>query len=337
MNRTLTRRIRTGLACLALVCAPAVGSAQSEPDLARARELYNQGLTQVAAGDWPGALATFQEVAKIKMTPQVRFHIARSKEKLGRLNEALGGYRLAEHEATQLGDKGQELLDEVQKAREALEARVPKLVIVRGEGAEAARISLDGVALGEAQIGSEISADPGPHVVSVTLPDGRRFSRTVELEEGKTQELELDAPAAEVDGAGAAAEPEPRPEPDRAPAAPGDDSGGSALPWIAGGVGVASLAAAAIFYKLKSDAEDELEQGCLGRTCPDTLEDTQSRGESYATLSGVALGVGVVGVGTAIVLLLAGRSGTTSESTRGWSVTLAPGARSANVALGARF
>jgi hypothetical protein len=314
-----------------------VGVAKSEPDLARARELYNQGLTQVAAGDWAGALATFQEVAKIKMTPQVRFHIARSKEKLGRLNEALGGYRLAEHEATALGDKGQELLEEVQKARSALEARIPKLVIVRGEGAEAARIALDGVTLGEAQIGSEISADPGPHVINVTLPDGRRFSRTVELEEGKTQELELDAPQGDGGSAPVTSDAEPSTEPDREPTVAAADSGGSALPWIVGGVGVASLAAAAVFYKLKSDAEDELEQGCIGRTCPDTLEDTQSRGESYATLSGVALGVGVVGVGTAVVLLLTGRSSTTEESTRGWSVTLTPGPRSANVALGARF
>jgi hypothetical protein len=111
----------------------------------------------------------------------------------------------------------------------------------------------------------------------------------------------------------------------------------SALPWIVGGIGIAGLAASAVFYKLKTDAEDELEQGCLGRTCPDTLEDTQSRGESYATLSGIALGVGVVGLGTAVVLLLTGQSPATQEAKRGFSVGVRPGARSAFVDLGARF
>jgi hypothetical protein len=333
MSRPL-RHIRAGFVGLVLALCCQAASGQSDQDLARARELYNQGVTQEAAGDWAGALATFQNVAKLKMTPQVRFHIARCKEKLGRLNEALGGYRLAEHEATALGDKGAELLEEVQRAREDLEQRVPKLVIVRGEGAEAARIELDGVALGEAQIGSEISVDPGPHVVTGTLPGGRRFSRTIEVEERKTQELELDAPpdtapATEPDGIAR--------EPDGVSSSSEVEPSGSALPWIVGGIGLAGLAASAVFYKLKGDAEDELEQGCLGKTCPDTLEDTQSRGESYATLSGIALGVGVVGVGTAVVLLLTGQSPATQEAKRGFSIGVRPGARSAFVDLGARF
>lgn len=328
-----------GLLAAAVIYLAAAAPAQSEDDLVRARQLFNQGLTQEAASDWAGALATFQEVAKIKMTPQVRFHIARSKEHLGRLNEALGGYRLAEYEASKLGDKAAELLGEVQRAREELEKRVPKLVIQRGQGAQAAKVELDGVVLGEAQIGSEISIDPGPHVVAGILPGGKRFTQTVELKEGQTERLTLDAP----DDLGTAAPGTAASEP---PAAAGQSAtldassvrpSGSALPWIIGGVGVASLAASAVFYTLKNDAEDELDSGCLGRTCPDTLQDTQSKGETYATLTGVTLGVGVVGVGVAAVLLLSGRSPANARTESGLSLDVRTGPRGASVELGGRF
>jgi hypothetical protein len=313
--------------------------AQSDKELARARQLYNQGLTQEAAGDWAGALATFEDVAKLKMSPQVRFHIARSKEHLGRLNEALGGYRLAEYEASQLGDKAQDLLREVQSAREALEKRVPKLVIDRGEGAAAAKIELDGVALGASQIGSEINTDPGPHQVVGVLPGGRRFTQTVELGEGETKHVRLDLPAAAA--AEPTAEPPTTPQADEpassdTTAAVTTDSG-SALPWVIGGIGVASLAASAVFYTLKNNAEDELESGCLGRTCPDTLEDTQSKGETYATLTGVTLGVGVVGVGVAVVMLLTNRSSGPERADRAVRIGVLPGSRSARLDLALSF
>ena len=71
--------------------------------LEKARNLFRQGLSLEAAGNWAAALAKFQEVMKVKLTPQVRFHSARCSEQLGRLNEALGEYRLAEYEAGQQG------------------------------------------------------------------------------------------------------------------------------------------------------------------------------------------------------------------------------------------
>ncbi len=307
--------LRASLALLAALAAPPA-LAQSEAELARARQLYSQGLTQEAAGDWAGALGTFQSVAQIKMNPQVRFHIARCKENLGRLNEALGGYRLAEYEAGQAGDKSAALADEIRVAREALEARVPKIVIERGDGAEAIKIELDGVVLGQAQIGKEISVDPGPHVVTGVLADGRTFKQTVELGEGKSETLRLDVPddlraVPATPPAAAAASDSPGGQ--SASLDTATVSSGSAAPWVIGGLGVASLVASGVFFALKSSAESELDRECLGRVCPDTVQGTQSRGETYATLSGVTLGLGIVGVGVASVMLLSGGSSAPAE------------------------
>lgn len=314
-------------------------SAQSDAELVRARKLYAQGLTQEAAGDWAGALATFEDVARIKATPQVRFHLARCKEHLGRFNEALGGYRIAEYEAEQAGAKERTLVEEVKKAREALEARIPKLTIVRGKGAEAIKIELDGVVLGETQLGQPIALDPGPHVLTGILEQGRSFKRTLTIAEGDTVRVVLDVP--EELGApappAAAPEPEVKPDPEPRGRSPVTDapptSSPSATPWIVGGLGVASLALSAVFYSLRANAEDELDQKCLGRTCPDTLKGTQQNGETYSALSGVTFGLGIVGVGAGALMLMTRSRPTPAPAAAGLHVR----GRGATVSFGGRF
>ncbi|MBK7579174.1 MAG: hypothetical protein IPI67_03120 [Myxococcales bacterium] len=320
--RFLTVARWIGLSASLWLATPAF--AQSDAELIRARKLYAQGLTQEAAGDWAGALGTFEDVARIKATPQVRFHLARCKENLGRFNEALGGYRMAEYEAEQGGKKEQSLVDEVKKAREALEGKIPKVTITRGKGAEAIKIELDGVALGDTQIGQPITLDPGPHVVRGIVAQGKSFKRTLTLAEAEQVNVVLDvpddlvAPATETPAAPSSEgtnEAAPVAARDDAvpPEAPRVEASGSSAPWIIGGLGVASLAASAVFYSLRAKAVDDLDKGCIGRTCPDTLESTQKRGQTYSTLTGVTLGLGVVGVGTGVVMLLGrGRAPTTS-------------------------
>src|SRR5882672_904089 len=176
-----------------VVSAPRPARAQTQEELERARQQFRQGLSLEAAGNWSAALAKFVEVGKVKLTPQVRFHSARCNEQLGRLNEALGEYRLAEYEA---GQQGLKEAAEISQARQALESRVPKLVIKRGEGAEAARIELDGVELGEAQIGQPVAVDPGPHTIVAKLGGDRQVEESASVKESETAEVVLKAPAA---------------------------------------------------------------------------------------------------------------------------------------------
>lgn len=322
--------------------------AQTKAELAKARQLYSQGLTQEAAGDWTGALATFQQVSRIKLTPQVRFHIARSKEKLGRLNEALGGYRLAEYEAEKAGDTAKGILDQIQSARVALEKRIPKLVIERGKGADAIKIELDGVVVGQAQVGHPVNVDPGPHEVVGALPGGDTFKKTVSAEEGKTGKVVLDVPDNLLAKAAAAPKSQPGsalpPEaPDEGPVhdqPPAEKSKSSVAPWIIGGVGVASLAASGVFYLLRNNAKKKLDDGCIGSKCPITLQSTQDAGQRYATLTGVALGVGAAGVGIAAVWLIAGSSSSKSggdSAGQGVSVRVGAAPHSTGVSVRGQF
>ncbi|HEX7670442.1 MAG TPA: hypothetical protein VF395_12690 [Polyangiaceae bacterium] len=277
---------------------------QSQDDLERARALFRQGLSLEAAGNWAAALSKFEDVGKVKLTPQVRFHTARCNEQLGRLNEALGEYRLAEYEA---GQQGLPDLAAISQSRQALETRVPKVLIRRGAGAESARIELDGVALGESQIGQPFAVDPGPHTVVAKLGGDKQFQQSAVVKESETAEILLVAPA--DTGATPATG---TPAGGAASASGADDakvSNSSALPWIVGGVGVAGLAGAGIFYALRAGAKSDLDNGCRGSVCPESLHSTQDSGKTYSTLTMVSLGVGVVGVGVATYLFVKGDSG----------------------------
>jgi hypothetical protein len=278
--------------------------AQTAQELARARTLYKQGLSLEAAGDWAGALAKFDEVARVRLTPQVRFHIGRCKENLGRLTEALGDYRLAEYEAQQQNAKE---LDEISNARETLEARIPKLVITRGAGAESATIEVDGVDVGESQLGKEVSVDPGPHRIVAKLSGGRQFEQTVNVQEGETMNVELVAP----EGFGKPQDAGPRdddpPVIEPPPAVVVDSKGPNALPFIIGGIGVIGLGAAGYFALQRKSAEDDLAAVCRpDGVCPRSSQGLQDDGERYAMLTNVGLGVGIVGIGVATVLLITG-------------------------------
>ncbi len=281
-----------------------VASAQSRHELAKARAAYRQGVSLEAAGDWAGALAKFEQVAQVKRTPQVQFHIARCKENLGRLNEALGDYRMAEYEAKQ---KKAKELHQITKARKGLEARIPKLVITLGEGAESATVELDGVQLGEAKLGNEVAVDPGAHQIVATLPGDKHFEKDVTVKEGETSKVDL-VPPPELLKTPEETPPPSEVPPVETPKKKPPEKHGSAAPWIIGGLGVASLAASGVFYGLRAGAKSDLEKGCRGNVCPASLKSTGDKGKLYTTLSEVTLGVGAAGVVVAVIMLATGGS-----------------------------
>lgn len=285
--------LATWLATVPVAVASVADAQPSEQEIAKAREQFRQGVQLEAAGDWAGALAKFEAVARVKMTPQVRFHIARCQHNLGKLLEALGGYRLAAHEASQ-DPNGAETVAEARKGIEEVEAMIPKLVIERGVGAEAADVTLDGVALGDSSIGKEVPVNPGTHTIEFTLPGGKSDQRIVRVKEGDTKTIKLTADLADTpdepagpQGDEKTVEPEPR-----------------VLPWVAVGVGGASLLTSGVFYLMRSSTISDHDDQCVDNVCPRSLEDTGDKGKTYNTVGNITLGIGVLGLGVGTIMLL---------------------------------
>lgn len=320
-NAPLARRARFVAAALLLAALPCAVEvhAQEPPEpspeaLKLAREQFGQALALQTAGNWAGALALLKEVAAIKSTPQVRFNIALCEENLGRLVAALGDYELAAADAR--AENLPKVAEEVDARLESLQARIPKIVVQRGSGAETASIALDGVPLGDAVIGTPMPADPGPHVIEASAPGYEPFKRALKIAERQTETVVIEL---------VALPPEPaQPPPLAPPPPPVRSSPARAVGYVLGGVGIASLAASGVFFYLRAQAIDDLDAECGPdrRSCPASSRDRVDQGRLYTTLGNVGLAAGVVGVGAGLALVLS--SGSSNEQR---AVVLSPSAR----------
>jgi hypothetical protein len=274
------------------VTAPAV--AQSPADLKKARAQFQRGIELEQASNWTEAIQTFREVGQVRMTAQVRFHIAFCEEGLGRLVTALGGYDLALAEADTVGP---DFKSEVETAMTRLREKIPKLFIERGIGAEAALVQLDGIDLGGSSIGVEVPLDPGPHKVTAAAPGYKSFDATVELKEREVTKVTLDL---EVNP-----EPIAPPPKERVVVVPPEESPDRTVPYIIGGAGIVFLAAGGALFALRQSTQAELEDDCPDPNhCAKSNEDSYNRLKFYNVAAPVATGVGVAAIGTAVALIL---------------------------------
>jgi hypothetical protein len=279
-------------------------AAPTAEELSQARARFQQGTELEQAGNWAAALQAFREVGQVKMTPQVRYHIALCEENLGKLVAALGGYELAAADADAVGPGFRE---EVESSIQRLQARIPHLTIERGPGAQAATIVLDGVTLGASSVGVPVPVDPGPHTLSASAPGYEDFSTTIEVAEGGEETVDVELTKLE----------QPREEPSETVAPPEAEKEQKAselrtISYVVGGVGAASLVASGVFYYLLRSNTSDIEKICgHDGTCKGDLEndsqvkqvqDLNSKIARYYYLSFVTGGLAVAGLGTAAYL-----------------------------------
>jgi hypothetical protein len=308
---------------LALVARPV--AAQDKKELSKARAQFQRAIELEQAGNYSTALEQFRDVGQVRMTPQVRFHIASCEEKLGRLVTALGGYQLAYADADSVGE---DFKAEVDAAVTRLQASIPKLMIQRGAGAEAAEIQLDGVVLGASSVGVPVPLDPGPHAISAKAPGALPFNETVTILENEQKTVDVTLT--------------PEPQEPRASvathAAPADKGNPRLVPYVIGGVGIASLVGSGVLFALRQSTLHDLEAQCGPNRdqCPSSAAGDYSNLKLYNVTSQVALGVGVACVGTAVTMLVLQKKHAPPASA---GMTLLPGAPNslAGVSWAGRF
>jgi hypothetical protein len=286
---------------IALAVATAVGS-QAEParadgpsvaELQQARAQFQRGIELEQASNWSAAIQQFREVGAVRMTPQVRFHIAYCEEGLGRLVTALGGYELALAEANQVGP---DFKSEAEVAVTRLRARIPTLVIERGKNAEAALVQLDGIELGASTIGAEIPIDPGPHTVSAIAPGYQQFTTGADLKEQTVTRVSIELVPAPKDTG---------PETSRHVIVERPSGPNRTVPYIVGGAGVGVLAVSGVLLALRLATQSELEKDCPDRNhCPESNYDTYRRLKTYNVVTPIVATVGVAAVGVAAALIV---------------------------------
>jgi hypothetical protein len=272
----------------AIAIAIAVDARAAE-DLDHAREVFRQALVLEVAGDWASALAKYQEVSRTRLTPQVRYHLARCKEHLGRLTEALGDYRVAEDEA-RAGSL--EETSEMERARRDLEARVPRLLVHARNVDTSTAVELDGIVVGGRVLDSPMVVNPGWHQIALRDSSGNLRASFVNAEEGKLVEVDLGIITPTLS-------PRPAGESTRPVATVSRYSLTPTWAYVSAGIGLAAVGTSVALFIVRDHARRELDQNCAGRLCPDEMRSVQERGERASVAAPVALGLGAAGLGLA--------------------------------------
>lgn len=296
-----SRRVASALVLGAALVVSTVSFAQATPEeLAAARQLFNEGKDLEKQKSYEGALEKFKKVAGVKMTPQVRFHIALCEENLGHLVAAINGFALAADEAKRAGSTAAEVAENAPKRAQALRGRVPTLRLDVTGKLLTSKILLDGAPVAASQLGVAMPIDPGEHAVEVQDATGKAtFHKDLKLEEKAAKRLEITVNDVEVVAAKVDAAPPPPPPPPERSRAP---------VLLAGGVGVASLIASGIFFGLRAGTISTVAASCADPVnytgCKDTADAraAMASGRTYSTITSVTLGVGLAGLGAAGIL-----------------------------------
>jgi hypothetical protein len=214
-------------------------------------------------------------------------------------------------------------------ARKEVETSVPRLAVRLPEGAPAGIIvRRDGVELGGPMLGAAIPVDPGEHVVSVEMPDGRTQEQRVTLTpaEQRTIVVEL-APATRlVPAPPSAGESSSMPSDASTPKQAPIGVQGSRRVWIfaAGGLGVASLVVAGTTAGLALAKKSTAAMDCDTKGICATAAgvDAGNAAHSFADAATAALIVGGVGLVAGLVLWLTepgAPTARTSQAKLAWS------------------
>jgi hypothetical protein len=217
----------------ALVASSA--AAQTEEATARARELFQQGLEAARAEQWVDARDAFVQSLDIAERPSTLLNLAAAQVQTGQLVEGATSYRRFLELATEPREAAHRT--QAQSALTALDARIPHVVVSVTSLQDGDQVRVDYQVLMATALGAPLALDPGPHDVAVIRSGRSVASQRVELAEGQSAQVSLDATPvvqAPVEVAATAT----TPPMDQAIAAPvpeaRDDSHGDDMPLIIG-------------------------------------------------------------------------------------------------------
>jgi len=298
---------------VALTCVSWAQAAGKNP--AAAQALYDDARAAVAAGKFDEACPKFKESYQLDPGGGTLLNLADCYEQQGKT--ALAWTTFKEALVVAKRDGRNERVEFASKHIAQLDQRLSRLTIAVAERPPGLEVTVDGTPLGEAAYGVAMPVDPGPHVVKAEAPGKQPFEKSLDVSKSTAEQLRMDIPAlsdataapaapAANTGAGAGAS-----EPPSA-TSPGASTGSSTrtLGFVAGGVGLVSLAVGSYFGLQAYSRWDARNDACKGG-CTDAAKADGEDARQAATVSTIGFGVGAAALGVGLVLILT--SGSSKE------------------------
>ena len=284
----------------------AASSANGASDLAAAKKHYGEGEKKYKAGDFPGALADFQEANEIKSTPHAERFIGLCEDNLGHYQAAADWYdKFLAHVPEKLASQG----DEIRKRSAEIKAMPGKVHVASTP--EGASVAVDDKPQ-TAPTPLDVELAPGPHTLKVTATGRLPSTKSVDVAFASTQTVIVDleaapmAPPAPTPGV-AAAVPVAAPVAAPPPSVPEPRSKVPAI--ITGSLAIAAAGVGTVFGVIALNDKSDFNKN------PTTA--TADSGDTHALIADMAFGVALTfGVTSAVLFLTKDESPAATSSTR---------------------
>jgi hypothetical protein len=290
---------------LATVCTITPSARAS--DTVAAQALFDDGKRLMAEGKPAEACPKFEESQQRDPGSGTLLNLADCYEKVGRSASAWSTYLEAAAAARCAGNSERETYARERAA--SLEGGLSKITVrVKDTTIHGLEVTRDGAAVGAAQWGLPIPADPGPHTFAAMAPGRRAWKSTVNVADGGAN-ADVTVPVLEVD-----------PNATKT-AAEASKSGGlgtqRVLALVAGGIGVVGVGFGTYFTFKSKASHDETDRLCNhSSSCPtqDGI-DASNRAQQQGNLATIGMIVGGVGVASGLALWFTAPSAPSTAST----------------------
>jgi hypothetical protein len=286
------------------------GSAPAQ-DAATAGALFDRGVADLQAGRFDSACPAIEESQQLDPHPGTLFTLAECQARWGKVASAVAHYqdylgvvsRLPASQQARHHDR--EATANAQLAK--LKPSVPTLTLVLPANAPpGTTVTRNGVLLQAAALKLALPVDPGEYVIVTSAPGAEDRSITLSIRLGEAKRVPLEVPQRPVAPKAPLAGGSPPDADTRVPGAKSAPVPTSKVPaYIAGSVGIAGIAVGTVTGILVFGKKTTVNNGCTGDSCNPSGLSAANSGKQLATVSNIAFGVGIAGLATGAILLLA--------------------------------
>jgi tetratricopeptide (TPR) repeat protein len=327
-----------------IILAPGVARADGEADRGQARDLGQAAYEAGSKGDWVKAEELFRKADTLYHAPTLLLGLARARAHLGKYVEAWEDYHriLIETLPPNAGPALKKAVEEAKAEIGTVEGKRARATL-NVTGTPNPTVTLDGVAVAAAALGTERAVNPGLHTLHAEADGFKPSDTTFTVAEGAATTASVTLQPSDVTPAPAPATPAPAGA-TQGPAAPppADDGGGGTmrtLGLVGMGVGGAGLITGIITGFVAMGQHSSLQgNACANAGCgASDLSSYQSSVSSYKTMGIVStvsfVAGGVLATGGAVFFFAAPKREAASGSASGglW-ITPYVGALSAGAA-----
>lgn len=314
---------------IALACLLVSGRvlADDAADIAAARELGVEGVKLADAGKCAEAIERLSRAEALHHAPTILGRLGECQVEVGKLVEGTENLQRVVREplAPNAPPAFVAAVERAKKVLAAAQPKIAKLTIVVSPAEAKPTVTIDGVTISQALIGTARPIDPGPHEVKVRAEGFLDGGAKVTLAASESAKLEVKlepvpvvAPPPEPAKV-APPPPPPAKEPKSVAVQPDSDvdeaRAGRTAAWVALGVGAVGLVSGATFGFVAIDARKTLDRECPEKRCPAASEEELVSAKRWAALSTVGFVLAGAGVGISAFLFATTPSKTTASIT----------------------